>query len=137
MKREGHTVESYKRRFAALRPESACPGPRGPKRAVLSRYVALSRRAALVIPALVLMSPGVAASQTPTRSLLEARQARVVIQHWDMSCGAAALATILNYQYNEPITEREIAIEIMRRKEYLANPMLVRARQGYSLLDLQ
>ena len=137
MKREGNTVESYTRRFAALRPESACRGPRVPRCAILLRCVALSRCAALLIPALALMSSGVVASQTPTRSLLEARQAGVVIQHWDMSCGAAALATILKYQYNEPITEREIAIEIMRRKEYLANPMLVRARQGYSLLDLQ
>lgn len=90
----------------------------------------------LMIPAVVAMSAG-ADAHAAVRSLLETRQDRVVIQKWDLSCGAAALATVLKYQYGEAVTEHEVALELMRRKEYLADPSLVRARQGFSLLDLQ
>jgi hypothetical protein len=71
------------------------------------------------------------------KSLLEMRQHRVVLQRWDLSCGAAALATILNYQHNDPVSEREIAKELIQRDEYLENPLLVRTQQGFSLLDLK
>jgi uncharacterized protein len=71
------------------------------------------------------------------RSLLEMRQDRVVVQRWDLSCGAAALATILRYQFGDPVTEREIAKKLLQREDYLDDPMLVRARQGFSLLDLK
>ena len=70
-------------------------------------------------------------------SLLEMRQDSVVTQEWDLSCGAAALATMLRYQYGDPVTEREVATALMRRDEYLANPQLVQIRQGFSLLDLK
>jgi uncharacterized protein len=70
-------------------------------------------------------------------SLLEMRHRNVVLQEWDLSCGAAALATILNYQYDDPVSEREIAKGLISRDKYLANPNLVRAQQGFSLLDLK
>ena len=73
----------------------------------------------------------------PVASLIEIRERNVVVQEWDLSCGAAALATILNYQHGDPVSEREIATGMMSRTEYLANPMLVRSRQGFSLLDLK
>lgn len=81
--------------------------------------------------------PSLAEGQGPVRSLLEMRQDKVVVQQWDLSCGAAALATILNYQHGDPISEREIAKRLVQREEYLADPSLVRARQGFSLLDLK
>lgn len=84
-----------------------------------------------------LAASATAGGQAPVRTLLETRQDRVVIQKWDLSCGAAALTTILRYQYGEPVTERKVALELIQRKEYLANPSLVQARQGFSLLDLQ
>jgi uncharacterized protein len=71
------------------------------------------------------------------KSLLEMRHERVVIQEWDISCGAAALATILNYQHGDPVSEREVARGLIGRQEYIENPSLVRARQGFSLLDLK
>lgn len=71
------------------------------------------------------------------RSLLEMRQQNVVLQQWDLSCAAAALATILRYQFGEPVTERSVALGLIRRQEYIANPDLVRIRQGFSLLDLK
>ncbi|EAR21773.1 Peptidase C39, bacteriocin processing [Nitrococcus mobilis Nb-231] len=65
------------------------------------------------------------------------RRDHVIVQQWDLSCGAAALATILRYQHGDPVPEREIAKALMKRKEYIANPLLVRIRQGFSLLDLK
>ena len=65
------------------------------------------------------------------------RHERVVLQEWDLSCGAAALATILNYQYGDPVPERDIAKALIGRDKYLENPSLVKAQQGFSLLDLK
>lgn len=83
-------------------------------------------------------APGLADAQArPVRSLMELRQDRVVVQQWDLSCGAAALATLLNFQHNDPVDEREIAVGLMGREEYVENPDLVNIRQGFSLLDLK
>jgi predicted double-glycine peptidase len=71
------------------------------------------------------------------RSLLEFRRDKVVVQDFDLSCGAAALATLLTYQHDDPVSEREIARGLIQREEYLENPELVRRRQGFSLLDLK
>lgn len=77
------------------------------------------------------------ANSRPVKSLLELRHDNVVIQEWDLSCGAAALATILKYQYGDPVSEKDIARALMSRREYIENPELVRVRQGFSLLDLK
>ena len=77
------------------------------------------------------------AQERVVRSLLEIRHAHVVIQQWDLSCGAAALTTLLRYQYGEPATEKEVAVALMNRPEYLKHPELVQIRQGFSLLDLK
>lgn len=79
----------------------------------------------------------VAQDAAPVESLLERRHRNTVIQRWDLSCGAAALATILNYQHGLSVTEREIAIGMMSREEYLENPSIVNFRRGFSLLDLK
>jgi predicted double-glycine peptidase len=67
------------------------------------------------------------------RSLLEIRTDRVVVQQWDISCGAAALATILAYQHGDPVPERMIAGAMLR----LTDPLRVKFRGGFSLLDLK
>jgi uncharacterized protein len=87
--------------------------------------------------ATTLPSPSMAEGRGPVKSLLEIRQDRVVVQQWDLSCGAAALATLLIYQHGDPVSEREIARGLIQREEYLAEPLLVRARHGFSLLDLK
>jgi uncharacterized protein len=97
-----------------------------------------SVRAGLV--ALAITLPGIqiaSAAQPPVKSLLEMRQADVVVQQWDLSCGAAALATLLNYQHGDPVSEREVAVGLFKRKEYIENPTLVQVREGFSLLDLE
>jgi uncharacterized protein len=73
----------------------------------------------------------------PVRSVLETRQAQVVMQKYDLSCGAAALATLLNHQLGERLTEREVAVGLMRRADYIQTPSLVVQRTGFSLLDLK
>ncbi|HEX9400246.1 MAG TPA: C39 family peptidase [Anaeromyxobacter sp.] len=61
------------------------------------------------------------------------RHATVVMQQWDLSCGAAALATLLTYHLGDPVTERAVAEAMLRRTD----PLKVRVQGGFSLLDLQ
>jgi predicted double-glycine peptidase len=85
---------------------------------------------------LCLQSVAVAAPRVVT-SLLEMRQQHVIVQKYDLSCGAAALATLLRFQHGEQVTEREVATGLMRRSEYIDDPGLIRRREGFSLLDLK
>ena len=78
-----------------------------------------------------------AGARPPVSSLLEIRRNHLVMQEWDLSCGAAALATILNYQHGDPVSEREVAGALIRRQEYIERPELLQLRQGFSLLDLK
>lgn len=71
------------------------------------------------------------------KSLIEMRRENVVMQQWDLSCGAAALTTLLNYQHSDFVTEKEVAIALMSRPEYIKFPGLVTIRQGFSLFDLK
>jgi hypothetical protein len=96
-----------------------------------------SARAMFLCVVALLANLAVAQDRHPVESLVEIRQRNVQIQEWDLSCGAAALATILNYQHDDPVSEREVATRLMSRAEYLENPLLVRYRQGFSLLDLK
>lgn len=66
-------------------------------------------------------------------SLLEQRQRHVVVQQWDLSCGAAALATLMNYQHGEAFTEKAVAESMLAR----VDPLTVRIKGGFSLLDMK
>ena len=94
-------------------------------------------RASLLSFVLLLSNYAVSQFKPAVASMWELRERNVIVQNWDLSCGAAALATILNYQHGDSVSEREIATSLMSRTEYLENPMLVRWRQGFSLLDLK
>jgi hypothetical protein len=67
------------------------------------------------------------------RSMAEIRNDDVVRQQWDLSCGAAAIATLFTYQLGRPVSERQVALAMLKR----TSPDLVRARLGFSLLDLK
>ncbi len=67
------------------------------------------------------------------RSFHEIRQAQVVRQRWDLSCGSAALSTLLTHYHGDPTTETEVVVAILHRTD----PVRVRARGGFSLLDLK
>lgn len=95
-------------------------------------------RSGLAVVWLLSLVPGPAlADSTPVKTLLEFRHQNVVVQKYDLSCGAAALATLLNFQFGDPVREQEINRGMIRRKEYIENPELVRVRQGFSLLDMK
>jgi uncharacterized protein len=72
-------------------------------------------------------------AEEPVRSLREIRQENVVVQQWDTSCGAAALATLLRYQHGLAVSEKQIAEAMLRRSD----PLRVKTRGGFSLLDLK
>jgi len=78
-----------------------------------------------------------ASNITSVETLLEKRQRNVILQQWELSCAAAALATVLRYQHGLPVTERSVALGLINRPEYIVNPELVRQRQGFSLLDMK
>lgn len=80
---------------------------------------------------LLLAIPGLA--ERPVRSLAEIRHESVVMQKWDLSCGSAALATLLTYDLGDPVSERAVATTMLRRTD----PLKVQVRGGFSLLDLQ
>ena len=97
----------------------------------------LSRRQALALGLLlpgssVLIGKAQAEAKT-VRSFEEIRRKGVVIQEWDLSCGAAALATILAFQHGDAVSEREIAKAMLAATDQ----ELVRRRLGFSLLDLK
>jgi predicted double-glycine peptidase len=97
----------------------------------------LCRLGGAVLLALASASAASAETSAPVRSMLEIRHHSVVVQKFDLSCGAAALATLLNYQFGDHVTEKEVTRGLIRRKEYIEHPELVRVRQGFSLLDLK
>jgi uncharacterized protein len=67
------------------------------------------------------------------RSLKEIRDEGVVKQRWDVSCGAAALSTLLTYDFKDNTPETSIVVWLLHRVD--ANR--VRSRGGFSLLDLK
>jgi hypothetical protein len=69
----------------------------------------------------------------PIRTLKALRDEGVVRQRWDMSCGAAALSTILTYDFNDNTPEAAIVVWILHRND----PVRIRARGGFSLLELK
>ena len=72
----------------------------------------------------------------PVLSIYEQRTHLVVRQNFDLSCGAAALATLLVFQHGETLSERDVAIGLVSRDIYLNNPDIIKSRQGFSLLDM-
>jgi uncharacterized protein len=97
------------------------------------RPLALSSGLVLVALAAAPLPVDGAQRALPIRSLREIRQQDVVVQKWDLSCGAAALSTLLTYDHGDPVGEALIVMSILRR----ADPVRVRARGGFSLLDLK
>ncbi len=66
------------------------------------------------------------------RSLKEAKFRSTVRQQYDFSCGSAALATLLTYHYDHPVTEAEVFQYMYARGEQAKIQ-----REGFSLLDIK
>ena len=99
------------------------------------RYFLSFRLAAFPFLALLLALGFVsqASAAERVRSLKEIREEGVVIQRWDTSCAAAALATVLTYTHYDPVSEQSVAQGMLRFTE----PLRVRYRGGFSLLDMK
>lgn len=76
--------------------------------------------------------PGGATIQKSMLSMREARYVNLVEQSTDFSCGAAALATILNFAYGRRLTETEV-IEGMLKVSDIEQVK----EKGFSLLDMK
>jgi len=87
----------------------------------------LDQAAALELP----MIQG-ARLQLPATSLKEIRFRSTLRQQYDFSCGSAALATLLTYHYQHPVTERAVFDSM-----YLHGDQQKIRKQGFSLLDMQ
>jgi uncharacterized protein len=95
-----------------------------------------------LLPACLLMLAGTAvasdlrgsnSSVFQIRSLKEIREQNVVMQRWDTSCAAAALATVFTYAFDDAISERFIVSSMLE-----ATPAArVRSRGGFSMLDMK
>lgn len=72
---------------------------------------------------------------TELSSFAELRDSGLVRQSLDFSCGAAALATVMTFQWHDPVSERDILETLSRitSEEELAQ----RRSSGFTLLDLQ
>lgn len=81
----------------------------------------------------VVISPTGQRLATPVKSFLEMREDKLVRQGWDISCGAAALSTVLTHDFGRPYSEATIAVSILSNTD----PERVRSRGGFSLLDLK
>lgn len=93
-----------------------------------------SRRAVVVLALVMVGAPlRAGAGDRAVRSLLEIRHQDIVVQRWDASCGAAALATVLTHRLRDPISENVIAQTMLARTD----PLRVRVRGGFSLLDMK
>lgn len=104
------------------------------------------RRAALLATLLALAVPGASALAgsielrlpygggyaVPVTSLKEARFRSTVRQQYDFSCGSAAVATLLTYQYGMPVDEAEV----FRHMYATGDQARIRA-EGFSLLDMR
>lgn len=65
-------------------------------------------------------------------SLKEARFRTTVPQQYDFSCGSAAAATLLTFQYGHPVSEAEVFLTMYRD----GDQDKIR-REGFSLLDIR
>lgn len=103
------------------------------------RFSAIS----LILAGLALPAPAMAADvpvfsgaggafNVRVTSIKEARFRKVVKQQYDFSCGSAALATLLTYHYETPITEAIVFTEMYK----VGDQEKIR-KEGFSLLDMK
>ena len=67
------------------------------------------------------------------KPLSEFKKEKVVKQSYDYSCGSAALATILNYDFGEDLDESQIIQGLMRH----GDREKIEKRRAFSLLDMK
>jgi uncharacterized protein len=81
------------------------------------------------------VNAGAARLEIPVASVRALRDAGVVKQRYDYSCGSASLATLLTYGLNDPVDEDALLRELLR--PLTANELTALQKKGLSLFDLQ
>lgn len=76
--------------------------------------------------------PNGGAYAVPVTSLKAARYRTTIPQQHDFSCGSAAVATLLTFQYGHPVGEAEVF-----RHMYARGDQARIRREGFSLLDMR
>jgi predicted double-glycine peptidase len=102
----------------------------------------MKARAAWWVWSLALLAGNVAAMDVPgaqgniypvrVTSLKEARFRQTIHQQYDFSCGSAAVATLLTYQYGTPVDEKTAFAQMYNRGDRAKIN-----REGFSLLDIK
>ncbi len=74
-------------------------------------------------------------AEKPLRSWKAIQEDRVVMQHFDYSCGAAALATLMRHYFGDNTSEADILAGVLTALS--AEDIADREENGFSLLDLK
>lgn len=90
-----------------------------------------ARAAPLQISGAIAGLPGISPHMR-VQSFQARRFGTVIPQHFDYSCGSAALATLLTYSYHMPVNE----MTVFRSMVFHGNKVLIQ-KYGFSLLDMK
>jgi len=76
-----------------------------------------------------------AVKSSSLKSMLDFRDEALIRQQYDYSCGAAALATLLRFGLDDPVTEQQIVADLFAG--LAKGDAETREKEGFSLFDLQ
>lgn len=79
--------------------------------------------------------PGGGEIQVPLTTFVDMRYRDMVRQAYDVSCGAAALASIAKYFYGQDVTERKIIDQILKTADEETKAKI--QKDGFSMLELK
>ncbi len=80
---------------------------------------------------------GVLRIRKPVTTFKDYKLQRAVLQRYDYSCGAAALATILQHYYKLPVNEQSVVAYLLQLNGVENATQRYQEKKGFSLLDLK
>jgi predicted double-glycine peptidase len=98
----------------------------------LFALIALASLVPMAAAADTLLIPGGASITVHRKSVVDLHFVNVVRQRFDLSCGAAAVATLLNYFYDDKVDERTVITEIVKFGDKAKIE-----KDGFSMLELK
>jgi uncharacterized protein len=98
----------------------------------LALALALGLAAAPAGASEILVAPTGALFTAPVKSMVDLRYRQIVRQQHDLSCGAAALATVLRHYYGEAVAEQDVIDRLAKFGD--AEKV---AKDGFSMLELK
>ncbi|MGF1615289.1 MAG: C39 family peptidase [Gammaproteobacteria bacterium] len=101
---------------------------------ILAAFIAVTACARLPEPSTMDLATELNAPK-PMKTWKAARERFVVMQRYDYSCGAASMATLLRYYFEDDVTERAVLQDIIG--QLTEAEFEERKKKGLSLLDLK